>query len=171
MRSFQSERLIYVPLSSDHADPFYLLESDPDVLKYYRREVAKDRTEALNNLLVYVKYAMDHEGRGAWAAISKDSAEFVGISVVIHLDKNPEIKEHEIGYRLLKKYWGKGYATEMAKAMIAYGFDHLKLDDLFATTHPENLVSQKVLEKAGFIYTGDGPFHGGCKVYKYENKN
>lgn len=170
MLSFQSDRLIYVPLSSDHADAFFLMESDPEVLKYYRREVAKDWNEALTNLLVYVKYAMDHEGRGAWAVISKDTAEFIGIGVMIHLEKNPKIKEHEIGYRLLKKHWGKGYATEIAKAMIRYGFDHLKLDEIFATTHPDNLVSQKVLEKVGFVYMCDGPYHGGSKVYKYESK-
>jgi ribosomal-protein-alanine N-acetyltransferase len=166
MRTFQSDRLIYVPLSSEHADPYFLMESDPEVLKYYRREVAKDREEALNNLLVYVKYAMEHEGRGAWAVIAKDTAEFVGIGVIIHLEKNHQLKEHEVGYRLLKQFWGKGYATEIAKAMMAYGFDHLKLDELYATTHPDNLVSQRVLEKVGFVYTGDGPYHGGCKVYR-----
>ena len=100
MLTFHSERLIYVPLTSEHVEDFFKMESAPDVLKYYRRDVVKKREESLNNVLVYVKYAMDHAGLGAWAVFAKDSAEFVGIGVIIHLDKNPDASEHEIGYRL-----------------------------------------------------------------------
>lgn len=166
MLTFHSERLIYVPLTSEHVEDFFKMESDPEVLKYYRRDVVKNREESLNNVLVYVKYAMDHAGLGAWAVFAKDSAEFVGIGVIIHLDKNPDASEHEIGYRLPQHQWGKGYATEIAKAFINYGFNQLKLSELYGTTHPENAVSQKVLEKVGFEYAGEGPYHGGSKVYK-----
>jgi ribosomal-protein-alanine N-acetyltransferase len=166
MMTLFSDRLIYVPLTTEYAEDFFKMESDPEVMKYYRRPLVKDREESLKNVLVYLKYAMDHQGLGAWAVISKESADFVGIGVIIHLDKNPDAKEFEIGYRLPQLHWGKGYATEIARTFVDYGFNQMKLSELYGTINPENAVSQKVLEKVGFKYIGEAAYHGGSKVFK-----
>jgi GrpB-like predicted nucleotidyltransferase (UPF0157 family) len=59
---------------------------------------------------------------------------------------------------LHQKYWGRGYATELVKALIKWGFEHISIDKLVAVTHPLNISSQKVLEKSGMDYAGKKPY-------------
>lgn len=161
-----SDRLHYTPLSLSHLNDFYTIDSDPEVMKYYRQGASPDPEISIKNIQSYIDYANRHPGLGAYAVHLKATNEFVGIGVVIHMDKNPDHKDYEIGYRLNRNHWGKGYATEIAHALVDYCYQHLKLAEVYGTTNPENLVSQKVLEKVGFKYVGDGTFHGGCKIFK-----
>jgi ribosomal-protein-alanine N-acetyltransferase len=55
-----------------------------------------------------------------------------------------------LGYRLIQKYWGKGYASESAKAALDYGFSALHLNEIFAAAHVDNLASNRILTKLGF---------------------
>ena len=79
------------------------------------------------------------------------------------LNKVSDIQGH-IGYKLAKDYWGKGYATESAKALTHYGFNVLNLHRVYASVHPENAASIRVLEKVGMILEGrlreDMKYHG-----------
>ena len=84
------------------------------------------------------------------------SDEFIGFFELAHLDNTEEI---EVGYRIHKKYWNKGYATEMTKVLIDYEFNIMKLDQIAGITHPENIASQKVLTKSGLIYVTDAFFY------------
>lgn len=165
--NFESQNLKFSPLSLEHADFYYLMESDPEVLKYYRREVARDLEESQKNLKAYTDYSSENPGFGAMIVSHKESGNLIGLAVVIHLDKNPANKEIEIGYRLPVHNWGKGYATEIAKALVNYVFHSLSYKEVYGTTHPDNLASQKVLLKAGFELVGEGTYHGGLnKVFK-----
>ena len=67
----------------------------------------------------------------------------------------PETRSYEIGFHLRKKYRGRGYASEAAKAVIGYSFDTLKADKLYAGHHPKNEASKKILNKLGFQYIGE----------------
>lgn len=164
---FESENFRFTPLSDDHGEFFFRMESDPEVLKYYRRETSKTVEESKRNLASYTDYTLKHPGYGAFTVLHKTTGEMIGLGVIIHLDKNPLNKEIEIGYRLPVENWGKGYATEIAKAITAHVFNHYSVTEIFATTHPENLGSQRVLMKAGFIYVGEGIYHGGeSKLFK-----
>ena len=69
------------------------------------------------------------------------------------LNKVSDIQGH-IGYKLAKEHWGKGYATEAAKALTDYGFTELNLHRVYATVHPDNAASIRVLEKVGMIPEG-----------------
>jgi ribosomal-protein-alanine N-acetyltransferase len=64
-------------------------------------------------------------------------------------------EEYEVGFHLRPEFWGKGYASEAAAAVMGYGFSVLKAQALFAGHHPENLASSRVLGKLGFHYIGD----------------
>lgn len=66
-----------------------------------------------------------------------------------------EIHSYETGFHLRAKYWGMGYASEAAKAVIVYSFDTLKADKLYAGHHPKNEASKKLLTKLGFQYIGE----------------
>jgi predicted Zn-dependent protease len=68
--------------------------------------------------------------------------------------------EIELAYRFHTKFWGKGYATESAKALIEYGFNHLSLSHIIAAAYPENERSRRVLEKCGMLYRGMLDFRG-----------
>lgn len=72
--------------------------------------------------------------------------------------RNAEAGVHELGFHLLRDAWGKGYASEAARAVARYAFDVLESQELFAGHHPDNAASRRVLQKLGFSYTHDEPF-------------
>jgi len=81
----------------------------------------------------------------------KESRRFIG-NVSLHLEE--DASRAEIGYWLDEAYWGKGYASEFAQALLTYTFEDLKLDSVFATVALDNAASQQLLEKMGFIRNG-----------------
>ncbi len=80
-------------------------------------------------------------------------------------------KEYELGVHLLPEFWGRGYASEAATAVMRYAFTRLDAETLFAGHHPKNIASQKLLNKLGFTYIGD-EFYGPTGLYhpSYELK-
>ena len=90
-------------------------------------------------------------GYSLWAVELKASREMIGVAGLVHLQDGPEI---EVGYRFLETHWGNGYATEAARATIAFGFDELQLDRIVAVTLPDNRASRRVLEKCGLAFVG-----------------
>ena len=107
-------------------------------------------------------YYQENPGFGVWAAIEKETEEFIGWFM---LKKYQYSNDQELGYRLMKKYWGRGYATEMSLKIIEYGFSEKNLSKIVAITHPENIASQKVLKKAGMRYIKTIPFKEGDTFY------
>lgn len=164
----ESERLYLKEYSKDDVQLLFQLNSDPDVMKYIGppRTDIKVAEESMKKLIAY--YAKN-PGLGVWAAFEKDTDEYIGFFELAHLDKTDEI---EVGYRLHKKYWGKGYATEMSKVLIDYGFNKLGLEQIAGITHPDNIASQNVLLKCGLRYVKDAVFYGFLdKYYVIDNPN
>jgi len=111
----------------------------------------------------WLKSDMTHfekHGFGMGSVYEKDSKEFVGRAGLFYVDHNDAQPHIEIGYVLRKAFWNKGYATELAKALIEWGFDHLHVDKLVAITNAKNKSSQRVLEKVGMQYKNIVQFHG-----------
>ncbi len=158
----ETQRLYSEIIDDKHADEIFKMESDPVVMRFYTRPKAEKREDAFITINRYKGIAEKQKGQGAFAFFSKDTNEFIGLGIIVQL----EMPQVEIGYRLPQKYWGQGYATEISKAMRDYGFDDLKLDEVYGSTHPENFASQAVLQKTGLTFIGDGPYYGGCKIYK-----
>jgi len=78
----------------------------------------------------------------------------------------PAILEIEVGYHLARAFWGRGYATEAARACVRFGFEQLNLERIVAVVQPANVASRRVLEKCGLTYTGMGYYYKAeCKVY------
>ena len=80
----------------------------------------------------------------------------IGRCGLVHLDNTPEI---EVGYLFAADCWGKAYATEAARAALDYGFTELDLDRIVAITRPENLASQRVLEKIGMRFERNARYY------------
>ncbi|GAB2940063.1 GNAT family N-acetyltransferase [Hymenobacter coalescens] len=152
----ETARLYLRPLTLDDLDLVYRLDSDPAVMRY----IIPPRT--LEGAREYLQEVLDNyerfPGLGRWAVLEKGSEAFVGIQVLKHLEASGHI---EVGYRFFPAYWGRGYATEMTRAVLRYGFAQLGLQQIVAVTDPNNLASQHVLEKCGLRYQGLQHFYGG----------
>ncbi len=108
-----------------------------------------DVEESRGRLERLIEHQEQH-GFSLWAVTDLQSATVMGdCGLILYAHKGPEI---ELGFRLGKAYWGKGYATEAARAWVAHGFGLLGLDRIVAATHPENAASQRVLEKVGMRF-------------------
>jgi RimJ/RimL family protein N-acetyltransferase len=125
------------------------LDGDPEVMRYLTggpptpREVLEH-----DHLPWYVDYYERHEGYGFWAAIEKASGEFIGwFHFRPHEGAPPD--EPELGYRLKRSAWGKGYGTEGSRALIRKGFSELGVARVVAYTYGDNVASRRVMEKAG----------------------
>jgi ribosomal-protein-alanine N-acetyltransferase len=94
--------------------------------------------------VILPQYTLYNHGR--WAVHQKSNLEFIGWC---GLKCRPERNEIDLGYRFMKKFWGKGYATEAAFACIQYGFNRLNLQQIIGRALPGNVASIKVLENAG----------------------
>lgn len=142
-----TERLILRSWKKEDLEPLVRLNTDPQVMEFFSNHLTRE--ESLARLELYTKHLQDH-GWGLWAVSVPGVSDFIGwiglwpISYDAHFA--PAI---EVGWRLLPEFWGKGYATEGARASIQYGFDVLKLDEIVATIVPANLRSIHVAEKLG----------------------
>ncbi|HTH82474.1 MAG TPA: GNAT family N-acetyltransferase [Mucilaginibacter sp.] len=150
MLSIETDRLILRELTLADIDGMFELDADHEVVKYLGQKpfTSKEQSAAVINSLLQ-QYAENNIGR--WAVIEKASNEFIGWSglKLITEPVNGQVNYYDVGYRLIRRFWGKGYATESAKAAIQYGFDTLKADTIYGMCHVNNAGSEKVLEKLG----------------------
>jgi RimJ/RimL family protein N-acetyltransferase len=147
IKVFETERLLVRHYTIGDADNFFILNGDPEVMRYIRPVKSKEETTAF--LKEVVTYSEINPAFGRMAVIEKQSAAFVGSFAIIPLEKTEFM---QIGYALLPMHWGKGFATELVR----YGLDYIRenelLNDIFAVTEDKNVHSQRVLLKTGFAF-------------------
>ncbi len=151
-QTLETKRLVLRMPKKDDDYFLYLLNKDKEVMKY----IGPVKTREESSDYFRLARAISSENFGYRIAIDKQSAEFVGWFVLKHLDKTDQI---ELGYRIMKKYWGQGLATEGAKSMIEMAFNKLNVDKLVAVTEPENSASEKVLIKLGFRFISEANYY------------
>ena len=161
-----SPRLRYQSFTPEHLNDYYSLESNPEVMKYYRRKISATVEESLPFFNKYLNYMARYPDFGGFSCFNLETGEFVGIAVIMHIELKDENKEIELGYRLDPKFWNQGYATEMAQRMLDYGFNERGLTELYGTINPENIVSGHILKKIGMIEIGTSTHHGGSTLFK-----
>lgn len=163
---FQTPRLILRQFTTTNASLILSLNSDPEIVKYVHEPTLKTEEQAKKNLLdVILPQYKNNLGR--WAIHTKNNMNFIGWC---GLKYRPELDEIDLGYRLMQKAWGKGYATEAAQASLEYGFNQLNLKLVTGRAHIENLASIKVLEKIGMHFIGEGIVDD-CPVRSYTKAN
>jgi len=104
-------------------------------------------------LQMNLKHWADH-GFGMWMLRDAVSKAIIGRAILRHLDVEG-VDEIEVGYGFMPEYWGRGLATEVARACVKMGFERLGVETLVAVTTPDNLASQHVMRKAGLVYERD----------------
>jgi RimJ/RimL family protein N-acetyltransferase len=147
--TIDTERLRLRALTPDDVDNLAALYADPDVMRYVGNGQPLPRERAEFSVDRAVNYWWKEHNFGPWVIELRDTGEFVGRCTIQTLQDGPEV---EVGYILAKPHWGKGYATEATRALLAYGFDTAGLNRIVAITYPENTPSQHVLEKAGLKF-------------------
>lgn len=143
--------IIKTPEPSDFND-LYALQSDVEVMKYIGQGV-RTQAEVRSGLeKAITHYQQHHFSLGS--VFAKESGAFVGRAGLIYLAYDDTQPDVEVGYALMKNAWNKGYATELARALIHWGFEQLTVARLVGIINPHNEGSRRVLEKAGMHYVG-----------------
>lgn len=171
----ETERLLLRELRITDLEGMFALDSDPEVHKYLGNKPVKNIEESQKILeSVFTQYR--ERGIGRFAVIEKSSGDFVGWSGIrlnTEYNMNGFTKYYDVGYRLLKRFWGKGYASESGKASVEYAFNSMNLPEIYATTEMENQASHNALLKIGLHYVEDFYFEQeqvNLRWYKMENK-
>lgn len=144
----QTDRLILRRFTETDEDNLFELDSDPAVMRFLTggKPTPRDviRNETLPRFLDYDRF----EGLGFWAAIERSTGRFLGWFHFRPPEGSPP-DEAELGYRLRRSAWGKGYATEGSLALIRKGFAEFGVRRVVAFTMAVNTASRRVMEKAG----------------------
>lgn len=146
----ETERLIIRPAKIEDAQNLFILNSDPEVVRYTGDVAFNNLLEAQNLIRERMTVQFDKYKMTRFMVFHKDGT-YLGWCGLKYF---PETNEVDLGYRFMKKFWGKGYATESSKACLQYGFETLKLPRIIAKAMPENIGSIKVMQKLGMTFRG-----------------
>ena len=149
----ETDRLLVREWTTVDAEAAFAVYGDPDVSRYLggTGEPDPDVASRRERLARIVARYPEWNGLGFWAVVEKAGGEVIGGAELVPLEGGPEV---EVGYHLRRDRWGRGYATEVTKALIAYGFERVGLDRIVAVAYPENVASHRVLLKAGLTHLG-----------------
>ena len=168
-----TERLILRKVTPDDVDDLFLLDSNPDVMKYVGMKPLTKKEETLKMIENLINQYKNNK-TARLAVIEKSSNRLIGWSGIKLLtdEVNGYKNVHELGYRFLPEFWGKGYATESARASLDFGFNQLNANTIYAYADVENHSSNYILTQLGF--ENKGTFHDKddlCNWYELEKIN
>lgn len=163
MDTIETERLLLRPFVQGDGAALYRINSDPEVVRYVPDTPPATVAEAEAILRDHPIADYARHGFGRWACVLRENGEVIGFCGLKRLASG----EVDLGYRLERSAWGRGLATEGARASLRYGFERLALPVIIGLAMPENLASLRVLEKVGMARVGMVEDDGATLV-KYE---
>jgi RimJ/RimL family protein N-acetyltransferase len=156
MTDLTTDRLLLRQWRDSDREPFAALNADPAVMEHFPALQTREQSDALIDRNIP---DLDDRGWGLWALEVKDTGEFIGFTGLnVPTFEAPFLPGVEIGWRLAKGAWGNGYATEAARAALAYGFGPIGLDEIVSFTATTNLPSQRVMQRIGMVHDEAGDF-------------
>lgn len=155
--TLETERLHLVPLEMKHIDNLTDLDSDPEVMRFITDGNPQTKEHYEKRIPELLRYMQENPGLGLWVAHLKANNHFIGWYILKHL---PDDGEVEVGFRIKKKFWNKGYSTEAGKTLLKHGFETLGLKKVAAIVRPDNFASQAVIRKIGLREKGRGVWYG-----------
>jgi ribosomal-protein-alanine N-acetyltransferase len=146
----ETQRLIIRPAILEDAQNLFVMNADPEVVRYTGDSSFQNFLEAqtvIQERMIsqFAKYKMSR-----FSVLLKDGTYLGWCGLKYH----PETDEVDLGYRFMKKFWGKGYASESSLECLRYGFETLDLKRIIAKAMPDNIGSIKVLQKLGMTFRG-----------------
>jgi RimJ/RimL family protein N-acetyltransferase len=140
----ETERLVLRPWRASDLGSFSAMHADSEVIADQGGPLSAAESEAK---LQRYSLALRTHGYSRWCVTDRQE-KFVGYVGVVHHDAHPSLGKHdEIGWRLNRRYWGQGFATEAAKASLDDAFNRLQLTQVFSCTSPDNTRSQAVMNR------------------------
>ncbi|MBN4049462.1 GNAT family N-acetyltransferase [bacterium AH-315-N03] len=152
MTVIESERLVMRPFTPADAEEFFVLNSNPEVVRYTGQAAFASVDEAREALRAAPLHDYETHGFGRHACILKTTGQLVGFTGFKCLPERDG--DVDLGYRFLPECWGKGVATESCLAVLPWAFESLGLDRVIGMVEMGNPASSRVLEKCGFASAG-----------------
>ena len=147
MTSLRTERLLLRQWRDSDRDAWAALNADPLVLEYFPSTLSREQSD---HWATVNHDRLATQGWGLWAVEVVDGPPFIGFVGLaapgFEASFTPCV---EVGWRLAREHWGKGYAPEAARAALAFGFEDLRLDEIVSFTAVGNAKSRRVMEKIG----------------------
>ena len=157
MTVLETPRLTLRPFAIDDIPAYAGIRSDPDVVRYLpggAAAAADADAIAAARIPDFIEHWREH-GFGLWAAVERASGRLIGHCGLLRLEDFDAV---EVLYMLDRPAWGRGFATEAARASMDYGFRTVGLDRIVALVLPENRASARILEKLGMTPIGNRQF-------------
>jgi ribosomal-protein-alanine N-acetyltransferase len=155
----QTGRLVLRPLEASDVPAYAAIRGDPEVWRWMPGGAAKapDAAAAAAERVPRFAAHWRDRGYGVWGVVERAGGALVGHCGLNWLEQFDEV---EVLYMFARPAWGKGYATEAARAAVEFGFGPAGLQRIIGLVHPQNRASQRVLEKLGLGYRHDVTFQG-----------
>ena len=153
MDLINSERLVLRRWRATDRDPFARLNADAIVMEHFLSALDRAESDAFADR---IEAGFATNGYGLWAVEVPGEAEFIGyVGLALATFDAHFTPAVEVGWRLARNYWGRGFATEAARAAVTDGFDRVGLKEIVSFTVPGNVRSRRVMEKLGMRYAED----------------
>lgn len=158
----KTDRLLLRKWTKDDFLPFAQMGRDKEVMEYFPKLLTQIESDAIAQKIMSL---IEQRGWGFWAVEIPEQEQFIGF-VGLHIPKPnlPFAPCVEIGWRISKLHWGKGYATEAARASLEYAFNTLNLDEVVSFTTVSNHRSRAVMEKIGMCNTNQNFVHPDVEI-------
>lgn len=161
-KAIETERLLLRQWKASDRQPFIELNADPEVMEYFPSPISESESD---EFIQRVTAEIEDSGWGFWAVELKSSHDFIGfVGISSPRAKLPFSPCIEIGWRLAKKYWGKGYATEAAEAALKFAFANLPINEVVSFTSVQNKRSQVVMKNINMTDSGQNFMHPSIPV-------
>lgn len=155
-REIRTERLLLRRWRQSDWVPFAALNADPTVMEYFPSTLSVEQSDAL---VLRIQQQFAERGFGLWAVEVRDTGVFAGfIGLGVPWFEAAFTPCVEVGWRLAQQHWGKGYATEGARAALEFAFRFLDLDEVVSFTAVVNKRSWRVMERIGMTRSADEDF-------------
>jgi len=153
----KTKRLLMRQWRDEDLFDFWLLNSDPEVMQYLPVIPSEEDSNVLANKIINL---LEENGWGFWAVETISDNSFIGFVGLnkpkYELPVNPCI---EVGWRLARNYWGKGYATEAGKASLEFAFNNLNVNEIYSFTSVANKRSEAVMGRLNMVNTNSNFNH------------
>lgn len=167
-KTIETQRLILRPFTEDDAAASFVMNSDPEVMRYLGGVTLTSVDEVLDMMRKSTLADYEKHGFGRFAVIHKETQEFMGFAGLKYIE---ELGEVDHGYRLIPKFWRQGYGYEASLPCLDFAFNDLGLERIVAMANRENIASISLMKKLGFRYEKEIHIYGDNAVYFGLNKS
>ena len=136
--------------------PFARMNADPEVMEFFVAPLTREESDAFVDR---IEAGFAEHGFGMWAVEEISTGAFIGFAGLLHQTFEASFTPaFEIGYRLARRAWGQGYATEAAREAVRFGFERGGLAEIVSMTAVGNVRSRAVMDKLGMTHDPDDDF-------------